>query len=143
MLQRKVVAHLAVGGFLTLESIAEDISLICYSNIELAFAKSLRPSCPRNNSIDNINFSTLDIHGPNILDNNCLKYMLEQKGILHSYQALFSLLNTRIVAFSNAQVTLYRDDQTCFAFFYFEVSVLNMGNIKPLARGNGEIKKFA
>ncbi|XP_057835246.1 cationic peroxidase 1-like [Cryptomeria japonica] len=107
------------------------------SNVDPVFAESLRATCPRNDGIGNSNLSPFDIVSPNIFDNNYFKDLMEMKGLLLSDQVL---LNGRDTAFADAQVALYSNDQDA-SFSNFQVSMVNMGNIKPLTGTNGQIRK--
>ncbi|GLJ14616.1 hypothetical protein SUGI_0236550 [Cryptomeria japonica] len=51
-----------------------------------------------------------------------------------------ALLNGRDATFTQDQVALYSNDQTAF-FTNFQVSMVNMGSIKPLTGTDGEIRK--
>ncbi|GLJ14618.1 hypothetical protein SUGI_0236570 [Cryptomeria japonica] len=107
------------------------------SNIDPVFAQSLQATCPRDDGVGSSNLSPFDIVNPNVFDNNYFKDLVASKGLLHSDQAL---LNGRDATFTQDQVALYSNDQTAF-FTDFQVSMVNMGNIKPLTGTDGEIRK--
>ncbi|KAH9314546.1 hypothetical protein KI387_023173, partial [Taxus chinensis] len=104
------------------------------SNIDTAFAASLREKCPSRTGAGDNNLSPLDVATPNFFDNNYYKNLISQKGLLHSDQVLFN------GGSSNAQVTSYTTNQNGF-FNDFSAAMVNMGNIKPLTGSSGEIRK--
>ncbi|KAH9314547.1 hypothetical protein KI387_023174, partial [Taxus chinensis] len=78
------------------------------SNIDTAFAASLRAKCPSRTGAGDNNLSPLDVATPNFFDNNYYKNLISQKGLLHSDQVLFN------GGSSNAQVTSYTTNQNGF-----------------------------
>ncbi|GLJ14608.1 hypothetical protein SUGI_0236470 [Cryptomeria japonica] len=107
------------------------------SNIDPVFAQSLQATCPRDDGVGSSNLSPFDIVNPNVFDNNYFKDLVASKGLLNSDQAL---LNGRDATFTQDQVALDSNDQTTF-FTDFQVSMVNMGNIKPLTGTDGVIRK--
>ncbi|KAH9314549.1 hypothetical protein KI387_023176, partial [Taxus chinensis] len=56
------------------------------SNIDTAFATSLREKCPSRTGAGDNYLSPLDVATPNFFDNNYYKNLISQKGLLHSDQ---------------------------------------------------------
>ncbi|KAK3218977.1 hypothetical protein Dsin_012947 [Dipteronia sinensis] len=101
------------------------------TNIDSAFATSLKPNCPSSGSDDNL--SSLDTTSPVFFDNAYFKNLVNNKGLLHSDQQLFSGGAT------DAQVTTYSNN---FASFYMDFgnAMVKMGNLSPLTGTDGQIR---
>lgn len=102
------------------------------TNIYTTFAATLRNSCPRRGGDSNL--APLD-STPSQFDNTYYKDLLYQKGLLHSDQELFKGDGSE----SDQLVKLYSYDSYAFARD-FGVSIIKLGNIKPLTGYNGEIR---
>ena len=105
------------------------------SNIDTSFATTRQSTCPSvvSNTTNN-NLAPLDVQTPNTWDNNYYKNLINQKGLLHSDQQLFSGGST------NALVQTYSTNPTQFNTDFVN-AMINMGNIKPLTGTNGQIRK--
>ncbi|KAL2317394.1 hypothetical protein Fmac_031270 [Flemingia macrophylla] len=102
------------------------------TNIGPEFAATLRESCPRIG--EDTNLSPLDAT-PSNFDTTYYKALLYKKGLLHSDQELFKGAGSE----SDRLVELYSNDPYAFARD-FGVSMVKMGNIKPLTGYIGEIR---
>lgn len=102
------------------------------TNIEPHFAASLRGICPRQGGDGNL--ATLDATTATF-DTMYFKHLLELKGLLHSDQELFKDLGRA----SDGLVQYYSRSPGAF-FADFGVSMIKMGNIKPLTGSAGEIR---
>lgn len=103
------------------------------SNIDASFAKTRQGNCPSASNSGN-NLAPLDLQTPTSFDNNYYKNLVNQKGLLHSDQQLFSGGST------NALVQTYSSKPSQFNSD-FVTAMINMGDIKPLTGSNGEIRK--
>lgn len=101
------------------------------SNIDASFVASLKANCP-NNGEDN-NLSPLDATSPVVFDNGYFKDLVNNKGLMHSDQQLFSGGST------DSQVTSYSKDPSSF-FSDFSSAMIKMGNLSPLTGTNGQIR---
>lgn len=101
------------------------------SNVNTAFATSLKTNCPSTGSDGNL--SPLDLVTPTTFDNNYYNNLRSQKGLLHSDQQLYNGGST------DSQVTTYSTNQNTF-FTDFGSAMVNMGNINPLTGTSGEIR---
>ncbi|KAL2896375.1 Peroxidase 4 [Bienertia sinuspersici] len=104
------------------------------SNIDATFAKTRQANCPSTNNTGDNNLAPLDLQTPASFDNNYYKNLVNQKGLLHSDQQLFSGGST------NALVQTYGSNPTRFTSD-FVAAIIKMGDIKPLTGSNGEIRK--
>ncbi|KAJ3680922.1 hypothetical protein LUZ60_015411 [Juncus effusus] len=102
------------------------------SNIATSFATSLQSSCPSSGNDDSL--SPLDTSTPYSFDNYYYKNLVNNKGLLHSDQQLFSGGST------DSQVSNYQTNMAKF-FIDFANAMVNMGNIGPLTGSNGEVRK--
>lgn len=102
------------------------------TNIDYNFASNLRNSCPRIGGDDNL--APLDAT-PKKVDTIYYKSLLYKKGLLHSDQELFKGDGSQ----SDALVKLYSKNSYAFAKD-FGVSMIKMGNLKPLTGKKGEIR---
>ncbi|XP_021769299.1 peroxidase P7-like [Chenopodium quinoa] len=103
-------------------------------NINSAFAKTRQANCPSTNNTGDNNLAPLDVQTPTSFDNNYYKNIINQKGLLHSDQQLFSGGST------NALVQTYSSNPRRFSSD-FVAAMIKMGDIKPLTGSNGEIRK--
>eukprot|EP00253_Pinus_taeda_P026902 PITA_26902 len=102
------------------------------SNINAAYATSLKTNCPSTGSDNNL--SPLDLVTPTTFDINYYSNLRSQKGLLHSDQQLYNGGST------DSMVTTYSNNKNTF-FSDFPTSMINMGNINPLTGTSGEIRK--
>ncbi|KAI3840841.1 hypothetical protein MKW92_033556 [Papaver armeniacum] len=100
------------------------------SNIDTAFANSLKGICPTSGSSSNL--APLD-STPILFDNTYYKNLVSKKGLLHSDQELFNGGST------DAHVTAYSNNNPKF-LTDFAVAMVKMGNLSPLTGSNGEIR---
>ncbi|ONK77212.1 uncharacterized protein A4U43_C02F4240 [Asparagus officinalis] len=101
------------------------------SNIDSSLASSLQSNCPSSGSDDNL--SPLDAVSPNFFDNAYYRDLVNNKGLLHSDQQLFSggSVDSQTKSYSTNFPKFYSD---------FASAMVNMGNISPLTGSNGEIR---
>lgn len=104
------------------------------SNIDASFAKTRRANCPSSTNSGNNTLAPLDLQTPTHFDNNYYKNVVNQKGLLHSDQQLFSGGST------NALVQTYSSNPSRFNSDFIS-AMIKMGDIKPLTGSNGEIRK--
>lgn len=102
------------------------------TNIKPKFAASLRGICPKEGGDDNT--ATLDATTANF-DTEYFKDLLKLKGLLHSDQELFKGVGSA----SDGLVQYYNNNPGAF-FADFGVSMIKMGNMKPLTGSDGEIR---
>ncbi|AES98934.1 cationic peroxidase 1 [Medicago truncatula] len=102
------------------------------TNINTNFAANLQKTCPRIGGDDNL--APFD-STPSRVDTKYYKALLHKKGLLHSDQELFKGDGSQ----SDRLVQLYSKHSHAFAYD-FGVSMIKMGNIKPLTGKNGEIR---
>ncbi|KAH9314528.1 hypothetical protein KI387_023155 [Taxus chinensis] len=104
------------------------------SNINTAFATSLKASCPSASGNGDNKLAPLDLLTPTVFENNYYKNLKSQKGLLHSDQQLFNggSTDSRVTNYSNSKSNFFKD---------FAVSMVKMGNIKPLTGTKGQIRK--
>ncbi|KAL2896377.1 Peroxidase 4 [Bienertia sinuspersici] len=103
-------------------------------NIDSSFAKTRQANCPSTNNTGDNNLAPLDLQTPTCFDNKYYKNLVNQKGLLHSDQQLFSGGGT------NALVQTYGSNPNRFNAD-FVAAMIKMGDIKPLTGSNGEIRK--
>ncbi|KNA23390.1 hypothetical protein SOVF_025330 [Spinacia oleracea] len=104
------------------------------STIDATFAKTRQANCPSASNTGDNNLAPLDLQTPNSFDNNYYKNLVNNKGLLHSDQQLFSGGST------NALVQTYSSNPSQFSSD-FATAMINMGDIKPLTGTNGEVRK--
>ncbi|KAJ8442651.1 hypothetical protein Cgig2_003695 [Carnegiea gigantea] len=104
------------------------------SNIDASFAQTRRSNCPSASGSGDNNLAPLDVQTPTSFDNNYFKNLVNQKGLLHSDQQLFSGGST------NALVQTYISNPSRFTSD-FVAAMIKMGDIKPLTGSSGEIRK--
>ncbi|KAJ8442652.1 hypothetical protein Cgig2_003696 [Carnegiea gigantea] len=103
------------------------------SNIDTSFAQTRQSSCPSTSGSGDNNLAPLDFQTPTAFDNNYFKNLVNQKGLLHSDQQLFSGDST------NALVQTYSTNPNMFNTD-FMTAMIKMGDISPLTGSNGEIR---
>ncbi|KAJ4837865.1 hypothetical protein Tsubulata_019748, partial [Turnera subulata] len=101
------------------------------TNMDSTLATSLKSSCPISGSDDNL--SPLDASSPVIFDNAYFKNLVDNKGLLHSDQQLFSggSTDSQVTTYSNNPITFYAD---------FARAMVKMGNLSPLTGSDGQIR---
>lgn len=104
------------------------------SNIDASLAQTRRSNCPSTSGSGDNNLAPLDVQTPTSFDNNYFKNLVNQKGLLHSDQQLFSGGST------NALVQTYVSNPSRFNSD-FVAAMIKMGDIKPLTGSSGEIRK--
>lgn len=102
------------------------------TNIDPKFAATLRESCPRRGGDNSL--APLDA-SPSKFDTTYYNALLYKKGLLHSDQELFKGDYSE----SDSLVKLYSNNPYAFAKD-FGVSMIKMGNLKPLTGSKGEIR---
>lgn len=102
------------------------------TNIDQGFASVLRNNCPRSGGENNL--APLDAT-PTSFDTAYFNGLLQGRGLLHSDQQLFKGANGA----SDGLVSFY--SANLYAFWAdFAVSMVKMGNIRPLTGNQGEIR---
>ncbi|KAI6673302.1 hypothetical protein NL676_001208 [Syzygium grande] len=101
------------------------------NDINWLFAIFLKANCPSSGGDNNL--SPLDVTSPTFLDNAYYKNLVNQKGLLHSDQQLFSGGST------NAQVTAYSKNMGSFEDD-FAKAMVKMGGLSPLTGSTGQIR---
>ena len=102
------------------------------TNINPIVAASLRQICPRTGGDNNL--APLD-STPTRVDTTYYEALLYEKGLLHSDQELFKGDGSE----SDELVKYYSYNTAAFAKD-FGVSIVKMGNMKPLTGNQGEIR---
>lgn len=102
------------------------------TNIDTEFAASLHQSCPASEEDDSI--SSLD-GSPARFDTGYFSNLLQKKGLLHSDQELYRGDGSA----SDGLVKLYSSSPEGF-WIDFGVSMIKMGNLRPLTGSHGEIR---
>ncbi|KAI3818405.1 hypothetical protein L1987_12211 [Smallanthus sonchifolius] len=103
------------------------------SNIDAAFASSLRENCPPTSPDGNNNTRPLDLMTPNRFDNNYFRNLVRSKGLLTSDQVLFNGDSTDSI------VTEYVKNPAKFNSD-FAAAMVKMGEIDLLTGANGVIR---
>ena len=103
------------------------------TNINSAFATSLKANCPQASGTGDSNLAPLDTTTPNTFDNAYYSNLLSQKGLLHSDQELFNGGST------DNTVRNYASNTAAFSSA-FTSAMVNMGNISPLTGSQGQIR---
>ena len=103
-------------------------------NLEKSFYFDLKTMCPKSGG-DNF-ISPLDFGSPRMFDNTYFKLILRGKGLLNSDEVLLmgNVKETREL------VKKYAQDESLF-FEQFSMSMIKMGNLRPLIGFNGEVRK--
>ncbi|XP_021649102.2 cationic peroxidase 1-like [Hevea brasiliensis] len=101
------------------------------TNIDSTLATSLKSSCPSTGN--DTNLSPLDATSPVIFDNAYFTNLVNNKGLLHSDQQLFSggSTDSQVKTYSTNPVTFYTD---------FANAMLKMGKLSPLTGTDGQIR---
>ncbi|XP_054782361.1 cationic peroxidase 1-like [Prosopis cineraria] len=102
------------------------------TNIDPSFAASLRARCPSAGGDGNL--SPLDATTPNFFDNSYFRNLVNNKGLLHSDQALFN------GGSSDSLVTTYVSDPWRFRAD-FANAMLKMSELSPLTGSHGQIRR--
>lgn len=103
------------------------------TNIDSELAASLKSSCTTSTA-DNDKLASLDATSPVLFDNGYFKNLVNNKGLLHSDQQLFSGGST------DSQVTNYINNPSTF-FQDFANAMVKMGSLSPLTGNSGEIRR--
>lgn len=90
--------------------------------------------CPKSGGDNNI--SPLDFGSPRMFDNTYYKLLLRGKGLLNSDEVLV----TGNVRKTHELVKTYAQDESLF-FEQFALSMIKLGNLRPLTGFNGEVRK--
>ncbi|SPT16350.1 unnamed protein product [Triticum aestivum] len=101
------------------------------TNINAAYAASLRANCPQSGG--NGNLAPLDTTTPNVFDNAYYTDLLSQKGLMHSDQVLFNGDTT------DNTVRNFASNPAAFSNA-FTTAMIKMGNIAPLTGAQGQIR---
>ncbi|KAI3788670.1 hypothetical protein L2E82_01443 [Cichorium intybus] len=101
------------------------------TNIDPSFALSMQRNCPRTGG--DANLAPLDSTTPTVFDNAFFRNLVNQRGLLHTDQQIYSGGAT------NAQVDRYRLNSAAF-FTDFANAMVKMGNLSPLTGTNGQIR---
>ncbi|KAF6999379.1 hypothetical protein CFC21_015417 [Triticum aestivum] len=101
------------------------------TNINAAYAASLRANCPQSGG--NGNLAPLDATTPNTFDNAYYTDLLSQKGLMHSDQVLFNGDTT------DNTVRNFASNPAAFSSA-FTTAMIKMGNIAPLTGAQGQIR---
>ncbi|KAJ1408018.1 Secretory peroxidase [Sesbania bispinosa] len=104
------------------------------ANLEKSFYFGLKTVCPRSGGDNKI--SPLDFGSPRMFDNTYFKLLLRGKGLLNSDEVLL----TGSVKETRELVKKYAEDESLF-FEQFALSMIKMGNLRPLTGFNGEVRK--
>ncbi|XP_059302665.1 cationic peroxidase 1-like [Lycium ferocissimum] len=101
------------------------------TNLDSTLATSLKSNCPSTGGDDTV--SSLDVTTPSLFDNHFYKNLVDNKGVLHSDQQLFSggSTDSQVKTYSTHPVTFHED---------FASAIVKMGNLSPLTGSNGQIR---
>ncbi|XP_047065446.1 peroxidase 2-like [Lolium rigidum] len=103
------------------------------TNIDTAFATSLKANCPQPTGSSDSSLAPLDRTSPNAFDNAYYSNLLSQKGLLHSDQVLFNGGRT------DNTVRSFASNPAAFGSA-FATAMVNMGNIAPKTGTQGQIR---
>ncbi|CAM0907670.1 unnamed protein product [Alopecurus aequalis] len=103
------------------------------TNINTAFAMSLKANCPQATGSGDSSLAPLDRTTPNAFDNAYYSNLLSQKGLLHSDQVLFNGGGT------DNTVMSFASNPAAFGSA-FATAMVNMGNIAPKTGTQGQIR---
>lgn len=103
------------------------------TNIDAAFAASLKSNCPRSTSSGNTSLAPLDVATPTAFDNKYFVNLQANKGLLHSDQVLFNGGGT------DNTVRNFASNPAAFSAA-FVTAMVNMGNIAPKTGSQGQIR---
>nr|DAD40155.1 TPA_asm: hypothetical protein HUJ06_014478 [Nelumbo nucifera] len=101
------------------------------TNINSAYATSLKANCPSSGGDNNL--AGLDASTSTVFDNAYFTNLLNNRGLLHSDQQLFSGGST------DAQVRAYSSNSATF-LSDFGNAMIKMGNLSPLTGTSGQIR---
>ncbi|WMV36027.1 hypothetical protein MTR67_029412, partial [Solanum verrucosum] len=101
------------------------------TNIDSSLATSLKSNCPSTGGDDTL--SSLDATTPVLFDNHFYKNLVNNKGILHSDQQLYSggSTDSQVKTYSTNPITFDAD---------FAKAMVKLGNLSPLTGTNGQIR---
>ena len=104
-----------------------------YPTLNTTLSQKLRQPCSKegNNSV----LTDLDVTAPDLFDNKYFLNLQNRKGLLQSDQELFSTPGADTRAIGN----VFGRNQAAF-FKSFAISMIRMGNLKPLTGNQGEIR---
>ncbi|CAB4271050.1 unnamed protein product [Prunus armeniaca] len=102
-------------------------------NMNKELAQKRRLKCPRSKGSGDANLAPIDAQTPIVFDNSYYKNLVQNKGLLHSDQQLFSGGKTDPI------VRTYSEDQEAF-FNDFASAMIKMGSVNPLIGPAGEIR---
>ncbi|XP_042490242.1 cationic peroxidase 1-like [Macadamia integrifolia] len=103
------------------------------TNINPAYATSLKSNCPSSGGDNTL--SPLDATTSTVFDSAYYSNLINNKGLLHSDQQLYSGGSGS----TDSQVRAYRNNPTTF-FTDFGNAMIKMGNLSPLTGTNGQIR---
>uniref|UniRef100_A0A0D9X2X2 peroxidase n=1 Tax=Leersia perrieri TaxID=77586 RepID=A0A0D9X2X2_9ORYZ len=106
------------------------------TNIDSAFATSLKANCPASSGSSDGNLANLDVTTPSAFDNAYYTNLLSQRGLLHSDQVLFNNGSTDNI------VRNFASNAAAFNSA-FATAMVKMGNISPLIGSQGQIRLLA
>jgi len=101
--------------------------------IDKSYYTQLKSVCPKSGGDNNL--SPLDFVSPTKFDNYYFKNLMSGRGLLNTDEELFAKGKGRTMEVVKA----YAENEELF-LIQFAVSMLKMGNIKPLTGSNGEIR---
>ncbi|XP_006658124.2 peroxidase 2-like [Oryza brachyantha] len=105
------------------------------TNINSAFATSLRANCPRASGTGDGNLAPLDATTPNAFDNAYYTNLMSNRGLLHSDQVLFNGGGGG----TDNTVRNFASNAAAFSSA-FTTAMIKMGNISPLTGTQGQIR---
>jgi len=100
------------------------------TNINSAFATSLRANCPASGGTS---LAPLDTTTPTAFDNAYYTNLLSQRGLLHSDQELFNNGS------ADSTVSNFASNAAAFTSA-FAAAMVKMGNLSPLTGSQGQIR---
>ncbi|XP_037483539.1 peroxidase 2-like isoform X2 [Triticum dicoccoides] len=103
------------------------------TNIDTAFATSLKANCPRPTGSGDSSLAPLDTTTPNSFDNAYYRNLMSQKGLLHYDQVLINDGGTAglVRTYSSGSARFNRD---------FMAAMVRMGSISPLTGMQGQVR---
>ncbi|XP_024523223.1 peroxidase P7 [Selaginella moellendorffii] len=103
-------------------------------SMDSQFLLALKQLCPQGNPNPNT-LASLDLSDPTVFNNHYFDNLMRGEGLLNSDQVLFTT-----TGITQEFVELFSKDQHAF-FANFAISMVKMGNIKPLTGSEGEIRR--
>ncbi|KAM3371967.1 hypothetical protein ACQJBY_019053 [Aegilops geniculata] len=103
------------------------------TNINAAYAASLRANCPQTVGSGDSSLANLDTTTPNAFDNAYYTNLMSQRGLLHSDQVLFNNDTT------DNTVRNFASNPAAFSSA-FTTAMIKMGNIAPKTGTQGQIR---